>query len=295
MCDLLTNKDGNVTNIKQIKQLLDNPTLEENPKLLILSINKNNKNINIIDDSNLITGTKMRVARNFIKEFIKKNKNIDTLVYSGNYNGFGALSVAYSAYKLNLKSQIYLGSSNIDKKIICSSRQVSTLLACNAKIYLCDTYRNARNLLWENVTGGKWEIKKNIFVVPMGLNDDKNIMINILAKQIKKASMNTKIISEKNLRIWLVSGSGGIAKSIAIAFPHAKLFILPYGGSKYKKKLKDWSRDNKNISILNEIPNLDYTLINNYYKSVNNYDALIFPYVLRFGLDNDYIWNVASD
>lgn len=295
MCDLLTIKDSNIKKIKEIKKLLDNPNLEENPKLLILSINRNNKNINIIDDSNLLTGTKMRVGRKFIKEIILKNKKIDTLVYSGNYNGFGALSVAYSAFKLNLKSEIYLGSSNVDKIKICNTRQVTTLLACNAKVYLCDTYRNARDLLWKNTTGGKWDIKENIFVVPMGLYDEKDVMINILAKQIKKASINTKIINEKNLRIWLVSGSGGIAKSIAIAFPDAKLFILPYGGNKYKNKLINWSHYNKNITILNETPDLDYSLINNYYKSVTNYDALIFPYVLKFGQDNDYIWNVASD
>jgi hypothetical protein len=295
MYKLLTIKDGDTKKIKQIKEQLDNPNLKDNPKLLILPININNKNINIIDDSNLLTGTKMRVAYKFIKTIIKENKEIDTLVYSGNYNGFGALSVAYSAYKLNLKSEIFLGSADIEKKKICDSRQVSTLLACNAKVYLCDTYRNARNLLWKNVTDGKWDIKKNIFVVPMGLNDDKDIMINILAKQIKKASINTTVINKTNLRIWLVSGSGGIAQSISIAFPNAKLFILPYGGNKYKKKLKDWSRSNKNITILNEISNLDYSLIDNYYRSVNNYDALIFPYVLKFGLNNDYIWNVASD
>jgi len=268
---------------------------KENPKLNIISISVNNKKINIIDDSILSAGTKMRVSRLFIKKLLNENKKIDTIVYSGNYNGFGAIATAYAAYKLNINAIVYLGSLEHDKNKIYSSRQISTLLALNAKIYLCNNYRDARDLLWKESTEPNTDIKENIYVLPMGLNDDNCVMVNLLAKQIIKASKNTKILNEKNLRIWLISGSGGIAKSISIAFPNAKLFILPYGGNKYKKKLIDWSKINKNINIIKEESNLDNSLINKYYKSVENYDALIFPYVVKYGLDNDYIWNVAAD
>jgi hypothetical protein len=78
-----------------------------NPKLRILEIKINNKKINIIDDSKLLTGTKMRVATKFLKYIIKNNNKIDTFVYSGNYNGFGAVSVAFACYKLgNIKLDI---------------------------------------------------------------------------------------------------------------------------------------------------------------------------------------------
>jgi hypothetical protein len=119
-------------------------------------------------------------------------------------------------------------------------------------------------------------------------------MIKLLSKQIIKASKETKLENENDLRIWLVSGSGGIANSIALAYPKAKLFILPFGGLKYKNKLIEWSKNNENITIIKE-EILDNSLYNIYYNSVSNYDSLIFPYVVKYGNDNDFIWNVASD
>lgn len=46
----------------------------------------------------------------------------------------------------------------------------------------------------------------------------------------------------------------------------------------------------KNITILNKF-NIDNVIndANKYYKTVENYDDLVFPYVKKYGKDGDYI------
>ncbi len=60
-CRLIVSKINNVK-LDTIKKL--------NPKLKIFNISVNDKIINIIDDSKLLTGTKMRVATKFLKYII---------------------------------------------------------------------------------------------------------------------------------------------------------------------------------------------------------------------------------
>ena len=58
------------------------------------------------------------------------------------------------------------------------------------------------------------------------------------------------------------------------------------------KKVIEWAKKTKNISLIK-----DLHLENNvtYYSSVKNYDDLIVPYVIKYGRNNDFIWNVSSD
>jgi len=141
----------------------------------------------------------------------------------------------------------------------------------------------------------EWITKKGYYILPMGLNDDENIMVNLLAKQIKKACKNTLLKNDDNIRLWLVAGSGGICHALNIAFPKIKLFILLTGHGKYKQNVLNWAKNKKNIFILKQKLNNNINDSQLYYDSVKNYDDLIFPYVKQFGKYGDFIWNVASD
>jgi hypothetical protein len=289
----------NINNIKkQIKKIVDNP------KVLIDRIQlPNKKYINIIQDGVLLAGTKQRVVKLFLKQMLKKNPNIKILLYAGSYNGFGGIATAYGAYKLGLKCEIYLSKEGTTYEKILQSKQIHTLKALNANIFICDTYREARDLEYNKSTieieKNKWETLPQYYIVPMGINDKDRIMINILSKQLKKSCKNTILTNHKNLRIWLVSGSGGIAMSIAKAFPNAKLLLLLTGGGKYKKIVYEWAKNEKNITIIHNETILDDKNERSdrhlYYSSVADYDDLIWPYVKKYALENDFIWNVASD
>lgn len=300
---IIKNRDDIIQKIKnKIENNIDNPSLK------IETINVNDKNINIIQDGYLIAGTKQRVAQIFIKSILKnntQNKNkknkIDTLLYAGSINGFGPVATAYCAYKLGLKCHVFLGGKINNWKVDTNTRQINTLIALNSKITICPTYRNARQMEFKlsDDPSQKWHTLSNYFITPMGLHDENHIMVNLLAKQIKKASIGTIMENRnKKYRIWCVAGSGGIVHALSLAFPKSEFHIYLTGGGLYRKKVIDWSKKQKNITILND-KSLDlkynYNDRKKYYSSVREYDDLIWPYVRKYAQDGDFIWNVSSD
>lgn len=322
---LIMNRNGTIIEkYNYIKKKLKKNV--DNPRLVIETIKlPSNKIINVVQDGKLLVGTKQRVAKLFIKKIIKKRPDIHTLLYAGTANGFGALAVAYAAYKLKLKSHVFL--SNVTDY---QSRQITTLHALNAKIIACPTFSNARRMEYAysvpKIGTNQYSDLPGYYTTPMGLNTEE--MIILLAKQIKKASKNTILETIKNPNIWLVAGSGGISMALRLAFPHAKIFIFLTGHGIHKKKVIEWSKRTKNVFIIryekllnnsmhhsiykknnmNRLKNFKIRLKNNKenpiimkssqgipYASVKNYDDLIFPYVKKYSKPGDFIWNIAAD
>ena len=293
ICKIITHGDKKMIDI--IKKHIDDPV---NPKLKIIPINVNNKTINIIQEGYLLTGTKQRASILTVKKLM--TPSVNTLVYAGSDNGFGPLATAYAAYHLGLQSEIFLSSPK-NLKELEKTRQVNTLLALNAKIYVCKNFSKARNMEYDFSTvyteiKDKYEMKKNYLVIPMGLNDKDGIMIDILSKQMLEASKDSILKNSDKTNIWLVSGSGGVAQSIHKAFPsvNINIFLSCYG--KYRKNVIEWANNNPKVKIVNDwnidgVEN-DYYL---YYKTVKKYDDAIFPYVKKYGKDGDFIWNISSD
>ena len=295
MCEKITNINTNNEKIELIKKKIIRNN--DNPKLILEQITfPNKKIINLVQDGYLIAGTKQRVAVLFMKKILHKNKQIETLLYSGSSNGFGAIATAYAAFKLGLKSKVFINghdtktnntNSNINQ---IDTRQINTLLALNAEVNLCPTYPEARDLKY-SVSDNPKNVNTH-YNVPMGLNDENNIMTELLSRQITLAARKTILKNSEYTRIWLVGGSGGIAMSIHRAFPAAKLFILLTGAGSHKRKVIEWAKKTKNISLIKDL-HLENTVT--YYSSVKNYDDLIVPYVIKYGRNNDFIWNVSSD
>lgn len=308
-CDNITNKYYNIAYVNKIKKIVN--IQEENPKLIIETIEINNYiKINVIQEGYLVAGTKQRVIIPFMKKILKKYKKIKTVLYTGIYNGFGAIATAYAAYKLGLKSHVFLSESissvnNSIEKIskYYDTRQINTLHALNAEITICNSFRKARNLeynlAYENTKVQDWKLKEEYYVPPIGFNDDEKIMVELLSKQIKKAMKNTLLSKIKNPRIWLVTGSGGILMSLHKALPNAHFIVLLSGAWKYKKIIIDWSSEFNNIEILQNEPSLNdkEKRLNRkmYYSSVEDYDDIIWPYVKKFAKSDDFIWNISSD
>ncbi len=318
-CEIITLKDVKPDKLKLFKDFIAK-TIKLNPKLVIQPINLPNGNkINVVQDGTLITGTKTRVAPYLLKKIIEKNPEIKTFTYCGSYNGFGAVATAFAAKFNGYKSELFLSriptSSNPVEKTneeILNSRQVITSLALNAKIYLCDSYKDARNLQYSLTTKevlgkNKWEFINGYYNLDMGLLDQKGEMVNILSEKIKYASEGTVLENIKKPRIWLVIGSSGVARSLKKAFPNCVLYGLLVGGGKYYKNALEWCKKTKDVIVLND--NEKYTIdklnkLSNknieeerikYYDSTSGYDDQIWLYVKKYGKEGDFIWNVASD
>jgi tRNA1(Val) A37 N6-methylase TrmN6 len=308
----LTNEDKNIEKYKIIKHNLKYN--EDNPPFRIETINLPDKKLYLIQEGVLIAGTKQRVCVDFIKNILNKNKYISTLVYAGTFNGFGAIATAYASYKLGLKCKVFLSEVGTGFKTkssfneIINSKQINTLQALNAKIYLCPDYRSAKNLEYDfstikSIHKNKWINRKDYYIVPIGLNDNNGTMIQLLSKKIKEAILKTKIspinLQEYTGNFWLVAGSGGIVQVLSKVFINNKFYIYLTGGGKYIKKVIDWSNKNKNIIILNNNKKFKINDSDNdyekYYSSVKNYDSEIWPYVKKYGNNNDIIWNISDE
>ena len=266
-----------------------------NPPVKIENIKINNKNFNLIQECNLVAGTKERVAELFLKT--KINNFSECVVYCGSYNGYGAVATAFASYKLGLKCKVFLSMigtgffEKTDIEKIKNTKQINTLMALDAEIYLCNNHRDAQNLKYDYSSIFKingYETKKEYVILPMGLNDEKGEMINILSKQFSKS-----LIIGQTGNIWLVAGSGGILMALHKTLSNFKFFVYLTGGGKYKKNVINYSKKYKNISIVNNFK--INPLKNIFYKSVENYDDKIIPFIAEYGNENDFIWNVACD
>ncbi len=298
-------------NIKYIETKILSQPINDNPPIKIDDVHiSGSRTIHVIQDGYLLAGTKQRVATLFVKKILQllpDSKKIKTLCYAGASNGFGAIATSYAARSLGLNAEIFLGNPSG----ITNTRQINTILALGAELHLCPSYRNARNQefkMTNNPQGtSKWETLPEYYIVPMGLNDEKGIMIDLLSKQIKKASKGTILDLKNNSsnRIWLVAGSGGILQALYKAFPKNHYYVYLTGAGSYKKEVLKFIKSQKkerketNIFIVNDWKinsnpnNLNRTKMK--YSSIIDYDYLVYPYVNKYGKNGDFIWNVASD
>ena len=311
-CILLTNLKGSDPVIKKIRARFAKE--DDNPPWKVDDIHMGSRRtFHVIQDANLLAGTKQRVAVKYAEHVMSEMKDLATLCYTGTYNGYGALACAYAAKKMSLASVVCLSRIGTGQTIpmdihtIMQSRQIKTLMAFDAKIYICDDWKEARQMTYSIAHKEDWTPKKGFVVLPMGLGT--SFTVRLLAGQLKKASNKAKM---KGARIWLVAGSGTIAKSLAMAFPNSELFLYLTGGGKYVKEVKKWaSSDVERIHIVNDWPLPDKKNAegdvkgdvkgdNNggssplYYNSIVGYDYNVLPYVIQYGKDGDFIYNVGG-
>jgi hypothetical protein len=288
--------------ITKLKNKIDN-IVNINPPLFIIDTKINYKVIHVIQDGCLMVGTKQRVAEIFAKNEIEAQEKktgikVKTLIYTGSWNGFGPVATAFAAYRLGLKSNVYLssvgaGQSEITPlKKMMKNKQINILLALNSNIFLCESYRKAKDMSFDCVYG--LNNNNDQYVIPMGLNDDKHVMVNLLAKQIKIATKGTILGNTLEPRIWVVAGSGGILMAINKAIPHSKILVYLTGGGKYIVRVRKYIKKHKNIIILNKNIEKEFSK-NKYYNTVYRYDDKVLAYIEEYGRDGDFIWNVASE
>ena len=277
--------------INEIKQRLSN--IVDNPDLYIIDLyipgnaltnNANKKVIHVVQEGALLFGTKQRAVYKLLDRL--KTLNTKEVLYVGGYNGFGPSALAYGAWKHNLKATICIAYKTTEKlNFFLQSKQRAALIALGANIILFKTFAKARD--YANKLYNK--NKKRYIYPAMGLTSP--LLINILSSQILKVSK--KIIINDTTTIWITTGSGGVAMALYQAFPQANFGIFMTGGERYKNNVLEWAKDKKNVVI---IPDLLLGINAKVpYYTVRDYDDYIYSYVNQYGLDGDYIWNIAAD
>ena len=272
--------------IDQIIKLL--PNLVQNPKIEPTELHFHKKTCLLVQEGALLFGTKQRAIVPFIKEIIKQNNKITTILYVCGYNGSGAAAIAYAAYICKLKCKIIIAYKTEEKlSIYHDSKGKASLNALSAEISYTKTYGEARIKADAIMKKSK---KGTIFYPAMGFNTE--LWRNILSKQLRHAASFIKNDPDKT--IWVTAGSGSIAMSLHLAFPAVTLCLYLSGGDKYQKIIREWAADKPNVILIPQPLHLeDNPQVP--YPTVKDYDDYIYPYFSQYAADGDIIWNIASD
>jgi hypothetical protein len=229
------------------------------------------RNINIFRDDLINGGTKIRL----LDKIIPKIKN-NIIVYAGPSSGYAQLALSIIGKKYNKKVVIF-----VPKRKIMSE---PTLQAKNNGAIIKEVERPA----YLNVVQSRakeWSEKNKAYLMAFGLDEGYNI--DILSNEIKKclpANLNTK----SKINIWLVVGSGLILRSLYKVFVNANFNVVQVG-----KKLEDY---NKHNTVIYKSPyefDKKETILPPY-PSVDNYDAKVWRFVLKYAKNGDYVYNIAG-
>jgi hypothetical protein len=248
-----------------------------NTEIKIIPITNNNKTFNIIRDDFLMGGTKQRM----IQGIIESNPNYSEYVYAGPIYGYAQIALAYVGSLMNKKITIFVETKNPLYQ-----------LTNQAKLYGANIMNVKINATLKEVQQASEEYVKNnksICLLPFGLHNDE--YIKLLACQIKKAFKKYLLLNAEPKRLWLVAGSATLLNALYIVFPNTYFNIIQVGRTVWddlidKTRTKLYISDEKFYNKSEFLPP---------YPSVATYDAKLWKYVLKDGIDGDYVWNVAKD
>lgn len=245
-----------------------------NPPLVVISEQVDKRTFHIIRDDKLIGGTKQRMLQPIIE-----NNPCKEFVYAGPVYGYAQIALSYVTSKLNKKATLFLATHRPRTKLTQKAAKYNPkIVEIGKRARLKDVQREAE----EYVKGKKQEDK--VCLIPFGLGGDK--YVNILADQIKKA--NTIEIHPK--RMWLVAGSATVLNALYKVYPNTFFHVVQVGKKIWPDQM-DLSRTKLYIS---DQKFWETAHIQPPYPTVKTYDAKVWKFVLKYGQDGDYVWNVGG-
>ena len=245
-----------------------------NPDIIITDIQYDNKKFNIIREDYLIGGSKQRGIVPLIEN---SNKNI--FIYGGPIYGYAQIALAYSSYLNHKKAVVFVEKRNDLFPLTSYAKSYGAIIEeVPQPAYLDKILLYAENYYNED--------KKNRFLVKFGANDETFIKYMII--NIKKAWGDKK----HPKRIWLVAGSAILLNILYQIFPDTFFNVVQVGKTiwkdqiEYERRTKLYISSQRFQNIAKEQPP---------YPTVSTYDAKLWEFVKKYGMYDDYIWNVGKD
>lgn len=252
--------------------------MDFNPKLVVVPEQINNKTFYIIRDDKLIGGTKQRM----LEPIIKSHHDTVEFVYAGPVYGYAQIALSYIASKLNKKATLFLAKTQPLHHLTEFAKQF------NPKIVEIEFNTKFNTKLKDVQKAASLYVKSriNTYLLPFGLSGKENV--EILAEQIKKAN---NIINPNPKRIWLVAGSATLLNALYIVFPNTFFNVVQVGKKVWPDQLDEtrtklYTSDQKFWEEAKILPP---------YPTVRTYDAKVWIFVMKYGEDGDYVWNVGKD
>ena len=251
----------------------------------------NGKTFKVIRDDLLEVGTKQRVAKNYCTYLVAHSETpITHLLYTGTYNGFGPVALAWGANQINIKATVVLSlepvgyGKKLTKELAELTKNVKLCRKYGAEVLFVNNWKEI------NQMGAKLSEQEGWYWVPLGFDDET--FIRCLAYDLTKCINldNQDEISNLNgSNIWMVGGSGTIARAYSLAYPNSTIYLIP-AILKQINKLENKCKKYKNIKIIQHHSKKLITP----YPTVENYDSIAWDTAVALGKTGDYILNVAS-
>lgn len=240
--------------------------------LTVLHFEDEGRNFHVIQDHVLRAGTKQRTLSAFTK---LKAEGYKEIVSYGTPYGYSQVAMGYASRAIGIKCTMFM------ERLPTPADLTMKAIGYGLRVHYIDGgYKN------EKKRAMAYEYSKSrgsaAYFVELGLDDE--LFIDAMASDIKTAgsAINPSVI-------WLAGGSGTLARALARAFPRALLNIVLVG--------RQISQD-----VLDQIPlhkiykskipfQQDATVIPPY-ESLPHYDAKVWEFVVQYGQDGDYVWNV---
>jgi hypothetical protein len=227
----------------------------------------------VVRDDLLPGGTKQRGY-----QVIGKIPN-DEVVYAGPWNGYAQVALAIACKKYGKKATVVMSKGDYwtNKK----AKKYGANLIIHPGATLMELQAKAEE--YGRLTGA--------YVMPFGFSSDefKDELLKQISAAVERANDDV-VNAATTATIWVVAGSGTLARVLQKIFPHAKFSLVEIGRKVYMDDM-DKTRTKiykTGMSLYRDSPELPP------YSSPSTYDAKVWPFVKKYGEPGDIIWNVAA-
>jgi len=166
-----------------------------------------------------------------------------------------------------------------------------------AKIYFYSrTLKEVQQLAEDYVKRENEVGERKTFLIPFGLDsEDYNLFFE---QQLRKVIAD----SVKPKRLWMSVGSGTMLRVLGKIWTETEFMPVQVGKKLYEDQYTPdmWNRlgGQERIQKLTAPQKFFQSVPENLrppYPSVGSYDAKVWQFILEYGEEGDYIWNVAKD
>jgi hypothetical protein len=249
--------NAGINNSHQIK-LLTYPNIinHVNPDFITKQITISKFNMTIIDDSTLICGYKQRIMPMLLVHIDSKK-----IIYSGSSSD-EQIAFAYVCFMMDKHAIVFIDNTKPNKLLIRVLKKFGAVI----------NYINIKNknneLSYRNNHIEVWNKKnKDSHILKIELND-----VNIIGLY-SKIFHKLKIINPK--RLWVITNSGDIFNILDKILPNTEFMIIQTG-----EKIRPY-----------QLKGIKYNLFISEHQ--DNYDTNTCPFILKYGKDDDFIWNIT--
>lgn len=234
------------------------------------------KGLEIVEDNVLACGTKQRAVLQYVRDLIRNNPMVETLIYTGGFNGYGPVNVAYAARECGLRCHLLLTTSRVGQgshvSIPMLEREITIqkIRHYGAKVQFIKSWRTAVD------EGRRLSAHPSKYWLPLGFKSS-----------VFTAALTDALVSAARGRqfehIVVAGGVGEIAKALRAAFKCRVTAVAVSSVAKLQKAL-----EGTGIEV---VPPLKIEIGEPPVPTVTGYDSHAYYVALAMGAT---WWNVAG-